>query len=134
SGVGVSVSPASTTTYYAQAYTPQGCASTSRTATGTITVVSAPGNASGVTSGHNCTTGAVTLTASGAGSGESYRWYNTPTGGTPLATGTTYTITPTHATTYYVAKYFTAGGSCESPTRLPITAFADGLDSYTPTR
>ena len=55
----------------------------------------------------------VTLTAGGAVTGESYRWYNSS--GTVLITGSTYT-TPalTTSTTYYVAKYSVGGSVCDS--------------------
>lgn len=47
------------------------------------------------------------------------RWYNAPTGGTLLGTGLYYTATITQNTTFYAAAY---NGSCESTTRVPVTA------------
>ncbi|MFD2515079.1 T9SS type A sorting domain-containing protein [Pontibacter locisalis] len=66
-----------------------------------------------------CGPGAVTLSASGTPSGVTYNWYSTPTGGTSLATTSTYT-TPSLSTTttYYLT---TTTGSCES-NRTPVTA------------
>jgi hypothetical protein len=63
-----------------------------------------------------CGSGTLTLTASG---GTAYRWYQTATGGSPVATGSSFT-TPvlTQTTTYYVANYTS---SCES-TRQPVNA------------
>ncbi len=56
----------------------------------------------------------ATLTASGAGANESYRWYTSPTLGSPIST-TTPVLTSN--TTYYVTKYSTT--SCESNPRVP---------------
>lgn len=70
-----------------------------------------------------------TLTASGGVNGE-YRWYTSPTGGTPLVgeTNSAYT-TPvlTATTTYYVAL---SNGTCES-TRTPVIAAIDTGCSFT---
>mgnify|MGYP002777006283 CR=1 FL=1 len=70
------------------------------------------------TGASRCGTGTVTLTATGAPTGATYRWYTTATGGTPIAgaSGATFT-TPslTTTTTYYVAAR-TSGG-CEGPRR-----------------
>ncbi|HEX8528595.1 MAG TPA: malectin domain-containing carbohydrate-binding protein, partial [Cytophagales bacterium] len=58
----------------------------------------------------------ATLTATTSQPGIStFRWYATATGGTPLATGATFTTPPLTVTTiYYVA---TAYGTCEGPRR-----------------
>ncbi|WP_198664736.1 discoidin domain-containing protein [Lewinella sp. IMCC34191] len=65
---------------------------------------------------------AVTLTASGAPSGGSYRWYNVPTGGTPIAgaTAASYTTPPIDFTrTYYVSAVDADG---EESRRAQVTA------------
>ncbi len=108
-----------------------GCAATG-TKTNTATT-SCSGLATSVTATHSAQIGPVTtgtnyicsppgtavLTASGAGSGQIYRWYSAATGGTLLYTGNPFT-TPSISsnTTYYVAIYTTASG-CES-TRIPV--------------
>ncbi|WP_190277546.1 Ig-like domain-containing protein [Adhaeribacter rhizoryzae] len=83
----------------------------------TLTVLAAPTT----TGGSRCGSGTVQLSASGAPTGASYRWYTTSTGGSPDAsqTGATFT-TPniSSTTTYYVSM---ATSSCESP-RTAVTA------------
>src|SRR5690554_1429077 len=63
-----------------------------------------------------CAGESVTLTAS-AGMGAPYNWYSSPTGGSSINTGATYTVSPTSTTTYYVSS---GTGMCASP-RSPIT-------------
>ena len=65
--------------------------------------------------------GISTVTASGKGSGQVYRWYDAASGGTLLYTGDSF-ITPSISsnTTYYVAIY-TAASNCES-TLIPVIA------------
>src|SRR5690554_3921235 len=63
-----------------------------------------------------CAGQSVTLTAS-AGMGAPYNWYSSPTGGSSINTGATYTVSPTSTTTYYVSS---GTGMCASP-RSPIT-------------
>ncbi|GEO04909.1 hypothetical protein AAE02nite_25730 [Adhaeribacter aerolatus] len=74
-----------------------------------------------VTSKSHCGPGSVTLSASGASSTGSYRWYTSSSGGTPISnlTSATYT-TPvlTATTTYYVSV---VNNGCESP-RVPVVA------------
>ncbi|MDO3642345.1 discoidin domain-containing protein [Mucilaginibacter sp. L3T2-6] len=70
-----------------------------------ITVTSNTPTISGAGSG--CGAGSVTLTASNGGTGGTYNWYNVSTGGTSLATGTTYA--PTVSGTYYVSYTSTSG-------------------------
>ncbi|MBO2009762.1 FG-GAP-like repeat-containing protein [Hymenobacter negativus] len=75
------------------------------------------------TGASRCGTGAVTLAASGAPVGGSYRWYAQATGGTAIggATGSSYT-TPTlyGSTTYYVS--IVNANNMESATRTAVTA------------
>lgn len=70
-----------------------------------------------------CTsTGAsTTLQASGATSGQSYRWYGSPSSSIVLSTGSTFT-TPfvTQTTSWYVSKFVTANPTCES-SRTQVT-------------
>jgi hypothetical protein len=86
----------------------------SAVATITITVVNAPAP----TGNRRCGTGAVKLTATGCAGG-TINWYAGVSGGTSLATGTTYT-TPSisSTTTYYVACTI---GICTS-TRAAVQA------------
>ncbi|MCW3465064.1 Ig-like domain-containing protein [Chitinophaga nivalis] len=108
------VKPTVTTTYYAAA-TQGSCTSNSRTAV-TVTVGTPPAPPAVGTTTPICSGDSITLTAS-APAGTTIAWYNTPTGGTPLATGNTYTVKPTVTTTYYAAAL---QGSCGS-SRTPVT-------------
>jgi gliding motility-associated-like protein len=71
--------------------------------------------------GSGCSNTNVTLTASGAQTGESYRWYSDAVGGVPIGGATTGSFnTPPLATTtnYYVSIF---NGACES-SRTAVTA------------
>lgn len=99
-----------TTTYYVQAG--GACPSTRTPVDATILTVAAAPVTQDVS---RCGTGTVLLTASDTAT---IRWYSASTGGTLLATGTSYT-TPvlSQSTTYYVE----AGSVCPSA-RVPVTA------------
>ncbi len=109
----------STAVYYA-ASTLNGCASTVRTkdsvyvnpTPGAVTV--SPGSTT-ISAGQS-----VTFNASSTSVGASFNWYTQLTGGTPIYTGASYTVSPATTTTYYVAGVFTATG-CTTPTREAIT-------------
>ncbi|NSW94010.1 MAG: hypothetical protein HPY62_04780, partial [Bacteroidales bacterium] len=77
----------------------------------------------GVINGERCGTGQVTLQATGAGVNESYKWYDSATGGTLLQTGGSTFTTPSLSSTrnYYVTKYNTIVG-CETSPRTTVTA------------
>jgi hypothetical protein len=67
-----------------------------------------------------CGSGTVTLAASGSSpSGGIYNWYAALSGGSSLATGTSYSPTVTATTTYYVD--YTQGGRTSTP-RTAVTA------------
>lgn len=90
-----------------------GCTSSVTT---TFTVTKAPGISS-VTPASRCGEGTLTLTAAAATG--TINWYAAETGGSPLATGTTYTTPNLSSTaTYYVGV---TSGSCVSP-RMSVTA------------
>jgi gliding motility-associated-like protein len=111
----VTPSITSTTSYYVSLNS-NGCESTRTLVTATLTITPAP-TATGVS---GCPASAVTLTASGATSGQ-YRWYDVATGGTAMAgeVNSSYT-TPSigTTTTYYVSIN---DGTCESA-RAPVVA------------
>jgi hypothetical protein len=100
----------STTTYYAQA-SQSGCNSPRVAVVAQINITAPPT----VTSGSNCGPGTVTLMAS---SPDSIKWFDAPTGGTQVGTGSTYTTPSISTTTTY---YVQAGTSCLS-TRVPVDA------------
>lgn len=86
-------------------------------------IITAP-SATGV---NRCDPGPVTLTASGAAVGETYRWYETNTSLTPLFAGNPF-VTPSLSsnTTYYVTAY-NPTTFCESG-RTPVTASISGIE------
>lgn len=83
-----------------------------------------------------CGSGFVTLFAQGAGPGQSYRWYTSPTGGVPivdqsnvLVTGGAFRVFVEQNTTFYVALVSEFG--CENPNRAPVNAFVNLLQPVT---
>ncbi|GAB3202366.1 hypothetical protein GCM10027293_27990 [Pontibacter aydingkolensis] len=109
----------STATYYVSVVSSSNCESPRTAVTATINSVPTAPTASDV---ERCGAGTVTLTASGAPSGASYRWYTTATGGTAIsgATGASYTTPSLSATTTYYVSVVN-GSNCES-TRTAVTA------------
>jgi len=109
-----------------------GCPATS--AATTVTVNPTP-TAATTTGAASCASGSLTLTASGAATGNTYAWYTTATGGTPISgvTGGSYTTPVLNATTTYYVSIVGAGG-CESP-RTAVTATISALPvvNVTPT-
>jgi gliding motility-associated-like protein len=72
-----------------------------------------------------CAPGDVTITPSGAAS---FRYYNEPTGGSPIFTGASYTLNVLSTTTIYVSS-FDPGSNCESAVRTPVTITIGGAPS-----
>ncbi|CAA9251244.1 MAG: CBM57 [uncultured Cytophagales bacterium] len=94
-----------------------GCAEVPLAQTANLSVLPAvvPPTAAGVTVSAGSP---ARLTASGAPAGSGYRWYGAASGGSPLATGATYTTPALSAsTTYYVSVFREPG--CESA-RVPV--------------
>jgi photosystem II stability/assembly factor-like uncharacterized protein len=112
------------TTYYAQDSTCS--ASNSRTA---ITVIINSPVIISTTPGSNCGSGTVNLGATA--SPNNINWYTVSTGGSPIATGNSYT-TPTLSatTTYYVEAY---NGNCKSASRTSIVATIGTVPTITKT-
>ncbi len=112
-----------TTTYYISSYNSTTlCESTAARIAITASVNSVPGSPSG-TSSSRCGVGTLTLTATTGANGNTVRWYAAATGGSPLATTTSYT-TPSLSitTTYYISSY-NSTTLCESTTaRVAVTA------------
>lgn len=88
-----------------------------------------------VSKGERCGVGSVTLQASTISSGiTEFRWYTTPTGGTPLTSvnsgGSTTFNTPSISTTttYYVATF---NGTCETQVRRAVVATVKDVPEIT---
>ena len=109
-----------TTSYYAEATSGSSCTSPARTKV-TATVSTAPTTpvltAAGVSV---CDGGVGSLSVSTPQTGITYNWYGTATGGTILASGTTFTTPVLHNTTSYYVEASNAGG-CTSTTRAQAT-------------
>ncbi|MFD3002473.1 gliding motility-associated C-terminal domain-containing protein [Pontibacter toksunensis] len=96
----------------------------------TVTTIPLP-TIQSVTGNDRCEPGPVTLTATGGEEG-SYRWYDVPEGGAPLAGTSSSTFTTPHlnvTTTYYVSVI--GGNGCESK-RFPVQAVIVVLPDIAP--
>lgn len=105
-------------TYYVEAVNTTNCFSAARTAA-TITVITLPA-APVVNNATVCPGGTVTLQIQNPQAGFIYYWYAMATGGSPLSSGTSYSITNITAVTTYYAEAENAGG-CISAVRSPVT-------------
>ena len=118
---GTPTTPTASTVYTITAYNASGSDNT----TYTITVKPATPTASG--GGTGCS---LTLTASGGSpAGGTYNWYNVSTGGTAVATGTTYAASPG---TYYVSYTYNTVESSRS-TGTTVTAGTSPILATAPT-
>ncbi|MBL7865156.1 MAG: hypothetical protein JNK10_09785, partial [Cyclobacteriaceae bacterium] len=120
-----------TTTFYACTYiSATGCESSRTAITATISSPTAPATASS-TPPELYGSGSATLSATGAGGGETYVWYNVSVGGSPLGS-TTQSVSTTSS--YYVAKKVTAT-SCESSrTSVTVPVYTPAVISPSGTR
>jgi gliding motility-associated-like protein len=124
---GPSYSPAvaATTTYYVSASRP-GCTDESERAPITVTVNPIP--LAPVITNNNisvCPGGTATFTAQPV-SGVTIKWYTAASGGTAIATGSSFTTDAISATTPFYAEAI-SGGTCQSPTRTLVTATLSAL-------
>ncbi|TAN00082.1 MAG: T9SS type B sorting domain-containing protein, partial [Chitinophagaceae bacterium] len=115
------------TTYYVAGAVTGGCAGTSSRTSVTVTVSQVPEppkvQAADVTV---CIGSRATFEVASPQTGITYNWYTTPTGGTPLTSGTTFTTSPLQSdSTYYVEA--DAGGGCPSTSRTQVNAKVVGL-------
>ncbi len=108
--------------YYLRAYA-CGAWSTSSLSTGHISGPIDP--AAPTSSNYNverCGPGTVALNAIPGSQADNIRWYAASTGGTALATGTSYTTGSISSTTNYYAASLHTATNCESLTRTQVTA------------
>jgi hypothetical protein len=128
SGANFAVTPASTTTYYAESQTLAACASTTRVPV-TVTVNSAPSAVIVATPGIYC--GSTTLTASGGTGGVMY-WENTTNGGTSTATPSSSQLVSASGTYYFSANNtcgWTQGSATVTINALPAVAAIGGANA-----
>jgi gliding motility-associated-like protein len=109
------------TSFYAEAVVAGGsCASTARTKV-TVNITPPPANPTLTAANVTICSGSVaTLSVSGPVAGVTYNWYAAATGGTPVATGATYTTGALTANTSYYVEAVNAGG-CNSAARTQAT-------------
>ncbi|WP_160712343.1 gliding motility-associated C-terminal domain-containing protein [Chitinophaga solisilvae] len=124
-GADFTITPNTGITYYLGAATSGGCTSASRTPV-IVTVNPAPAvpavaNATIAT----CLNQRATLNVLNPDATLTYRWYTTPTGGTPVATGATYTTPPVTANQMYYLEAVNSN-SCPSATRTAVSVTATG--------
>jgi hypothetical protein len=114
----------SSTTYYAQAVSSNGCLSSNpRTAVAATIVTLAPSISSG-TPASRCDSGSVTLavTVNPTNSfGAVVNWYSVASGGTSLGTGTSFVTPSISATTTYYAEISNCNGAAVSRTAVIAT-------------
>ncbi|MBC7448913.1 MAG: T9SS type A sorting domain-containing protein, partial [Hymenobacteraceae bacterium] len=103
---------------YSLVITRGGCSSPAATVSVVVNALPAAPGSFAVT---HCGPGALTLTIATVPAGTTFRWYTTPTGGTPIAGANTTYNTPALTTTtlYYVSA---VQNTCESATRATVTA------------
>jgi gliding motility-associated-like protein len=121
------------TIYYAEAVDPStGAVSTTR-ATGTATINSAPDIAVTPPTQAVNTGQTATFTASSTTPGELFNWYTTPTGGSPIFTGPTFTTPPITANTTYYAEAKDPTSGAVSTTRATGTVTINSVPDITVT-
>lgn len=110
-----------TITYYAEAgRTADGCTQAVRTPA-TVTVTPVPGAPVVVAPNVTVCSGQTASFTAQAVSGVAFNWYTSPTGGSPIFTGATFTTDPLNATTSYYVEAANAG-QCTSSSRTQVTA------------
>ncbi len=117
SGDNITVSPATTTTYYLRG---EGTCGNTACVSVTVTVQTlsvAPTSISGTST--ICSGNSTTLTEVGGtlGTGAVYNWYTASCGGTYIGSGTSITVSPVVNTTYYVR----AQGTCNTTSCASVT-------------
>jgi hypothetical protein len=113
---------ATSTNYYAQAETSNGCIATVARTTVQATIITTPPTIT-TTPGSRCDTGSVTVTANytgGTGFGATINWYASATGGSPIGTGTVFVTPAISTSTTFYADATNCNGT--SATRTPVIA------------
>ncbi len=74
-----------------------------------------------------CGSGSITLNATPGTSGNTIRWYTTPSGGSHVHTGNSYTRSNLTTTTTYYAASYNSSTTCEDSDRKAITAIINPI-------
>lgn len=127
-GASITVSPASTTTYFVRA---EGTCNTTSCAQVTITVNQPSVIPTGATATQAviCSGQSTTLNVTGGtlGTGASWKWYSDSCGGTFAGTGTSINVFPTTATTYFVRSE----GTCNTTSCAQVSVTVNPLPVIT---
>lgn len=116
----------SNTSYFVEAINGP-CVSASRVEV-PVTVNPIPGDAQVSTQSITITAGQTVTLEAVAPAGSVVSWYTVPSGGTPVASGPSYTTGPINAnTTYYVGTQNTSG--CSSANRVAVTVTVTGAST-----
>ncbi|RAW01109.1 Ig-like domain-containing protein [Pseudochryseolinea flava] len=110
----------STTSYYIATYNTTSTCSSSPRVQITVTTNPIPG-VPAVTGGSTCVGSSATLSATPGTNGTQIKWFDAPTNGNLLFTGTTFTTPPLMASATYYAATYNAAGTCSSA-RIAVQA------------
>ena len=100
-----------------------GCESSRRKVSATILSNATPTLSAYLPSNNVCGSGSFAFTASGGHTNSEYRWYNAPSGGTKLHTGSVYNVSLSSTTILYVEGSLKSELGCNfETTRIPVTA------------
>lgn len=110
---------ATNTNYYVEAVNANNCSSLTRTQVSVVITAgpAVPGVPAEVTA---CRGNRATVSVSSPQANIQYRWYETPTGGTPIFTGNTYTSDPLNARDTLYVEANVIGGTCTSNSRAQV--------------
>ena len=111
-------------TYYVSART-IGCSEESLRVPITVVVTPIPLVPAVATVAEICSGSSATLSISNPITENTYRWYTDQTGGTPLASGSSYNTAALTTTTIFYVEAVT--GTCVSPTRTAVTVTVNAL-------
>ncbi len=124
-GSSITVSPATTTTYYVRAEGTCGnttCASTTITVNQLSVAATSISGTSTICNGQSTT---LSVIGGSLGTGATWQWYTTGCGGASAGSGTSITVSPTSTTTYYVR----AEGTCNTTICASLTVTVNQLST-----
>jgi gliding motility-associated-like protein len=110
-----------TTIYYAQASNAGGCISSRASVTVTVPAVV---NAPTIAAAQVCSGATATLNVTSPVTGITYSWFTVATGGTAVATGTSYTSSSLTATTTYYVQAANSSACTSGRTAVTVTILA----------
>lgn len=124
-GLSITVSPVTTTTYYVRA---EGTCNSTTCASITVTVNQlsvAPTSISGISTICNGNSTTLSVTGGSLGTGANWQWYTASCGGASAGSGNSITVSPTSTTTYFVR----AEGVCNTTLCASVTVTVNQLST-----